>query len=230
MNENMKPIIICEQVRKIYRDGTRELVVLDGIDIEVPEHKILAISGPSGVGKSTLLHIMGTLDNPSSGKVFFRGEPLHRMGGTRINHIRNQEIGFVFQFYHLLPEFTALENVMMAALNKGKHKRDCLERGHELLEQVGLKERMTHKPGELSGGEQQRVAIARALFNKPTVLLCDEPTGNLDEKTGTDIVKLLWDLNAENKVTLVLVTHDDSIAERADHWVSIHQGTMQQHR
>ena len=226
----MKPIIVCEQVRKIYHDGSRELVVLDGIDIEVPEHKILAISGPSGVGKSTLLHIMGTLDNPSSGKVSFRGEPLHRMGGAKINRIRNQEIGFVFQFYHLLPEFTALENVMMAALNKGKRKRDCLERGWQLLEQVGLKERMTHKPGQLSGGEQQRVAIARALFNKPTVLLCDEPTGNLDEQTGTGIVELLWNLNADNKVTLVLVTHDDAIAERADHWVSIHKGTMQQQR
>ena len=227
MNEILKPIISCQQVRKSYHDGSRELVVLGGIDIEVPEHDILAISGPSGVGKSTLLHIMGTLDNPSSGNVFFRGESLCRMAKARIDYIRNQEIGFVFQFYHLLPEFTALENVMMSALNKGKRKRDCIERGQELLDQVGLKERMTHKPGQLSGGEQQRVAIARALFNEPTVLLCDEPTGNLDEQTGTDIVELLWKLNSENRVTLVIVTHDDAIAEKADHWISLHEGDAQ---
>lgn len=230
MNNPATPVIVCRQVRKTYHDGSRELVVLDGVDIEVPEYKILAISGPSGVGKSTLLHIMGTLDKPSSGEVFFRGKPLHQMSGARINHIRNQEIGFVFQFYHLLPEFTALENVIMAALNKGKRKKECLDRGENLLTQVGLQERMTHKPGQLSGGEQQRVAIARALFNNPTVLLCDEPTGNLDENTGRGIVELLWNLNSENNVTVVLVTHDDAIAEKADHWVSIHAGRTENHR
>ncbi len=224
MNDANDAVITCRQVRKVYHDGSRELVILDAIDLDVIEGKILAISGPSGVGKSTLLHIMGTLDNPSAGEVLFRGESLQNMGGTRINHIRNQDIGFVFQFYHLLPEFTALENVMMAAINKGKRKRDCLERAEQLLEQVGLGDRMIHKPGQLSGGEQQRVAIARALFNKPAVMLCDEPTGNLDEKTGSGVVDLLWKLNAESNVTLVIVTHDEAIAQKADHWISLHGG------
>ena len=149
------------------------------------------------------------------------------MGNGRINYIRNREIGFVFQFYHLLPEFTALENVMMAALNKGAHRRDCTERAEGLLAQVGLSERTTHKPGQLSGGEQQRVAIARALFNEPAVLLCDEPTGNLDERTGAGIVDLLCELNKTAGVTLVIVTHDDSIALRADHWVALHSGVAE---
>lgn len=217
-------VIACRKVRKVYNDGSRELVVLDGVDMEVPDGKLLTITGPSGVGKSTLLHIMGTLDKPSSGDIFFRGENLRTLGNGRINYIRNREIGFVFQFYHLLPEFTALENVMMAALNKGARRRDCVERAEALLAQVGLSERTTHKPGQLSGGEQQRVAIARALFNKPAVLLCDEPTGNLDEKTGAGIVDLLCELNKTAGVTLVIVTHDDSIATRADHWVALHSG------
>jgi lipoprotein-releasing system ATP-binding protein len=231
MNDDANNTVIsCRQVRKVYNDGSRELVILNAIDLEVPKGKILAISGPSGVGKSTLLHILGTLDKPSAGEVFFCGEALHRMSGSRINYIRNQDIGFVFQFYHLLPEFTALENVMMAAINKGKRKRDCMERAEQLLEQVGLGDRMIHKPGQLSGGEQQRVAIARALFNKPAVMLCDEPTGNLDERTGKGIVELLWNLNSENNVTVVVVTHDEAIAENADHWVSIHAGRTENHR
>lgn len=224
MNDHTEPIIVCRDIRKVYHDGSRELVILDGVNISAPEGDILAISGPSGVGKSTLLHIMGTLDKPSGGELLFRGAPLHRMSGRRVNHIRNKEIGFVFQFYHLLPEFTALENVMMAALNKGARRRDCAERAELLLTQVGLYERMTHKPGQLSGGEQQRVAIARALFNEPSVLFCDEPTGNLDEHTGAGIVELLWKLNSEHHVTLVVVTHDDAIAKEAQHWVVLHEG------
>ena len=227
MNNTPDTIIACRDVRKVYNDGSRELVVLGGVDLEVPEGKLLTITGPSGVGKSTLLHIMGTLDKPSSGDVFFRGENLRSLGSAKINHIRNREVGFVFQFYHLLPEFTALENVMMAALCKGARRKDCLARAEELLEQVGLSERTTHKPGQLSGGEQQRVAIARALFNRPAVLLCDEPTGNLDERTGAGIVELLCELNKNAGVTLVIVTHDDSIAVKADHWVSLHAGHAQ---
>ncbi len=224
MNEAVQSVISCRDIRKVYHDGSRELVILDGINLDVAEHKVLAISGPSGVGKSTLLHIMGTLDKPTAGEVCFRGDSLQRMSGKRVNAIRNEEIGFVFQFYHLLPEFTAVENVMMAALNKGKRRRDCKDRAVELLSQVGLKERMTHKPGQLSGGEQQRVAIARALFNNPSVLLCDEPTGNLDENTGEGIVELLWNLNAEHHVTLVVVTHDEAIANKADGWIRLHEG------
>ena len=227
MNNTPDTIIACRDVRKVYNDGSRELVVLGRVDLEVPEGKLLTITGPSGVGKSTLLHIMGTLDKPSSGDVFFRGENLRSLGSARINHIRNREVGFVFQLYHLLPEFTALENVMTAALCKGARRKDCLARAGELLEQVGLSERTTHKPGQLSGGEQQRVAIARALFNRPAVLLCDEPTGNLDERTGAGIVELLCELNKNAGVTLVIVTHDDSIAVKADHWVSLHAGHAQ---
>lgn len=224
MNNGVNNVIACDKIRKVYRDGNRELVILNGISLEIPEGKMVSITGPSGVGKSTLLHILGTLDNPSSGDLFFRGEKLSALTNAKINHIRNREIGFVFQFYHLLPEFTALENVMMAALCKGARRKDCKERAAGLLEQVGLKERMTHKPGQLSGGEQQRVAIARGLFNHPSVLLCDEPTGNLDERTGVEIVELLCDLNQSGSVTLIIVTHDDSIAKNADLWFYLHKG------
>ena len=224
MSDAAPNLIECRGVRKVFRDAERTLEILRGVDLEVPVGGIMAISGASGAGKSTLLHIMGTLDRPTDGEVFFRGEPLHRMAASKVNGIRNREVGFVFQFYHLLPEFTALENVMMPALCKGKTVRACRPRAEELLERVGLRDRMTHKPGKLSGGEQQRAAIARALFNKPSVVLSDEPTGNLDEKTGREIVELLWELNAAENVTLVLVTHDESLAARAHHWVALHEG------
>ncbi len=223
-------IIECRGVRKVFHDGVRSLEILRGVDLAVPEGKILAISGPSGVGKSTLLQIMGTLDQPTGGEVLFRGEPVHRMGASKINRLRNNEIGFVFQFYHLLPEFTALENVMMPSLCKGATRRQCRERAQMLLETVGLKERMTHKPGKLSGGEQQRVAIARALFNEPSVVLSDEPTGNLDEGTGREIVELLFSLNEKSGVTLVMVTHDEALAARAHHWTAIHGGVAESRR
>lgn len=224
MNNRSTPILACHHLRKCYRDGSRELVILEDISLEIPEGKIVAISGPSGVGKSTLLHIMGTLDAPTSGEVRFRGESLASMSPAKINKLRNSHIGFVFQFYHLLPEFTALENVMMPALNKGAHRRNCLARASHLLEEVGLTDRMTHKPGQLSGGEQQRVAIARALFNEPELLLCDEPTGNLDESTGQGIMELLWNLNRDSQVSFVVVTHDEGMAKKADEWIALHDG------
>lgn len=220
----MNKVLECRNVQKIYHDGARELRILSGVDLDVYEGEIMAISGPSGVGKSTLLHLMGTLDWPSGGEILFRGEPLNQMSRAKINAVRNTQIGFVFQFYHLLPEFTALENVMMPALCKGQPRRLCRERAEMLLEKVGLTERMTHKPGQLSGGEQQRVAIARALFNQPSVVLSDEPTGNLDEKTSAGIVELLWDLQRQDGVTLVMVTHDDNLAGRAHRWVYLHAG------
>ncbi|MFA6244817.1 MAG: ABC transporter ATP-binding protein [Candidatus Hydrogenedentales bacterium] len=227
MNNDTKAnrIIECVKVEKIYHDGTRELRILEGLDLVVDEGQILTISGPSGVGKSTLLHIMGTLDRPTGGEVLFRGKSLVSTSRSEINRIRNQQLGFVFQFYHLLPEFTALENVMMPAISVGKRRRDCRERAEELLGKVGLTDRMTHKPGMLSGGEQQRVAIARALFNKPSVVLADEPTGNLDERTGGGIIDLLWKLNEDEGVTLVIVSHDDALGQRAHRWVYLHQGT-----
>jgi len=220
----MSDVLECRQVVKTYHDGSRELRILCGVDLAVPEGGILAISGPSGVGKSTLLHLLGTLDRPTDGDILFRGEPLSRMRRRAVNRVRNQEIGFVFQFYHLLPEFTALENVMMPALCKGARRAACRDRAVELLDKVGLADRMAHKPGQLSGGEQQRVAIARALFNKPSVMLTDEPTGNLDERTGDDIIDLLWGLNASDNITLVIVTHDEQLAARAKHWVHLHEG------
>lgn len=223
-NENGRNIIQCAGVEKTFDDGTRKLQILRGLDIEVREGEILAICGPSGVGKSTLLHIMGTLDRPTAGEVLFRGAPVHKMSRGTVNRIRNEQIGFVFQFYHLLPEFTALENVMMPALSRGRRGRDCRQRAEELLVQVGLEDRMTHKPGRLSGGEQQRVAIARALYNRPSVLLADEPTGNLDERTGAEITDLLWGLQEREAVTLVLVTHDEALAHRATRWVLMHNG------
>lgn len=230
MQSDMNSVIICENIHKKYYDGLRVLHILRGVNLEVPEGKILAISGPSGVGKSTLLHIMGTLDSPTEGKIIINGKDIQTLSRQQINLLRNKEIGFVFQFYHLLPEFTAIENVMMPALCKGISKKECYERAKELLTKVGLGDRLTHKPGELSGGEQQRVAIARALFNKPKVVLTDEPTGNLDEETSAGVIDLLWRLNEEEGVTIVIVTHDDSIAQKAHHWVYLHEGKVYQRK
>jgi len=220
----MNNVIECRKLVKTYRDADRELRILRGVDLAVCEGESLAISGPSGAGKSTLLHLIGTLDKPTDGQILFRGTALNTLGPRAVNCIRNEEIGFVFQFYHLLPEFTALENVMMPALCRGAHKAACKNRATELLTKVGLEDRMTHKPGELSGGEQQRVAIARALFNRPSVVLADEPTGNLDEGTGQGIIELLWDLNASDGITLVVVTHDEQLAEKAHRWIHLHEG------
>jgi len=220
-------MIECRGVTKTFHDGSRELRILRGVDLTVCEGQILAISGPSGVGKSTLLHIIGTLDRPTGGEILFRGKRVTAIGQTAVNRIRNKDIGFVFQFYHLLPEFTALENVMMPALCRGARRAGCRQRAEELLAKVGLSERMTHKPGMLSGGEQQRVAIARALFNSPSVVLADEPTGNLDETTGGGIIELLWALNRSDNMTLVIVSHDEDLAARAHHWVHLHEGKAQ---
>lgn len=220
----MSKVIECRKLEKSYHDGTRELRVLRGVDLVVNEGELLALSGSSGVGKSTLLHLLGTLDRPTKGEILFRDTDLTRVRGRALNRIRNQEIGFVFQFYHLLPEFTALENVMMPALCRGMTRTACRPRALELLAKVGLSERTTHKPGQLSGGEHQRVAIARALFNNPSVVLADEPTGNLDEATGEGIAELLWRLNQTDGITLLIVTHDETLAAKAHRWVHLHEG------
>jgi len=224
---NNSRVVHCEKLTKTYHDGTRKLEILRGIDLDVFDGEFLAIVGASGAGKSTLLHIMGTLDRSIGGDLYFRDQLVRKMPRSAVNRIRNEEIGFVFQFYHLLPEFTALENVMMPALSQGATRKQALARSEELLHKVGLSERMTHKPGQLSGGEQQRVAIARALYNNPSIVLADEPTGNLDERTGGGITDLLVDLNKEENATLVLVTHDESIAERADRVVRLHDGNLE---
>lgn len=221
-----EPVIECKQVVKTYSDGSRELHILRGVDLAVQEGEILAITGASGVGKSTLLHIIGTLDRPTQGVVEFRGRPILRMGPAAVNRIRNEQIGFVFQFYHLLPEFTALENVMMPGLCRGRKVRNCRDRAVELLEKVGLAERMTHKPGMLSGGEQQRVAIARALYNEPAVVLADEPTGNLDPETAADVFAMLLKLARGAGLALLIATHNTELAARMDRTVRLQNGVL----
>ncbi len=230
MSNSSQPLLECRRVVKKFHDGTRELRILRGVTFDVRAGEVLVITGPSGVGKSTLLHIVGTLDTPTEGEVLFRGQSLHHMSGRALSTLRNRDLGFVFQFYHLLPEFTAFENVMMPALARGASRKDCAARAEELLTKVGLADRMTHKPGRLSGGEQQRVAIARALFNRPALVLADEPTGNLDESTGAGIIDLLWSLNQSEGVTLVAVTHDEALAHRAHRWVHLHEGLAQQRK
>jgi len=204
------------------------LRVLKGIDLTVDEGEIVAIVGPSGAGKSTLLPILGGLDEPDRGFVQFDGDNLYSLGDEARARIRNEKIGFVFQFYHLLPEFTALENVLLPKLVQLRRwkKKQVEDQGLDLLEKVGLKERARHKPYQLSGGEQQRVAIARALINKPRVVFCDEPTGNLDSESGMAIIHLLMDLNKQHKQTLVIVTHDENVAQRTHRTIPIRDGEL----
>ncbi len=220
----MTKVLECRNLVKTFHDGDRDLHVLRGVDLAVESNEILVISGPSGAGKSTLLHIIGTLDRPTKGEVLFQGKSLRSFSPSEINRIRNEEIGFVFQFYHLLPDFTALENVMMPALARGLRRKDCRERAEEILVKVGLGERLGHKPGKLSGGEQQRVAIGRALYNEPRIVLADEPTGNLDENTGREIIDLLWELNESDGMTLAIVSHNQELAARAHRWVHLQDG------
>jgi lipoprotein-releasing system ATP-binding protein len=204
------------------RFGTVE--VLKGIDINLTKGEVVSIVGASGAGKSTLLQIIGTLEKADSGSIQINGIELQRLGDRALSKFRNQHIGFVFQFHHLLPEFTALENVCMPAFIAGTEKRKAEDRAKGLLDFLGLGHRITHKPGELSGGEQQRVAIARALINKPSVLLADEPTGNLDSDNSTEIHKLFFKLRDEFEQTLLIVTHNQQLAEMADRTLTMKDG------
>ncbi len=218
----------AENIHKVYKDGKKELHVLKGIDLEIDRAEVIAIVGPSGAGKSTLLHILGGLDRPNSGRVLLNGDELYSFDDKDRARIRNERIGFVFQFYHLLPEFTALENVLLPGImsNHGGSKGEIAKKAEEILIDMGLGERLTHKPSELSGGEQQRVAIARALMNEPEILLCDEPTGNLDSKMGEEILNLLFDLNKKKSTTIVVVTHEKEIAGRANRIVQMRDGRL----
>lgn len=224
----MSDILQCRDVRKTYRNGKQVLHVLRGVDVDVREHEVLAISGLSGAGKSTLLHIMSSLDRPTSGTVLFRGKEISRLDKKEINRLRNEEIGFVFQFYHLVPEFSAIENVMLPALVRGVRRKQARKRAMELLESVGLEQRIRHRPSELSGGEQQRVAIARALYSDPALVFADEPTGNLDAETSEDIQALLLGLNRDRNTTLVVVTHNEGFARAADRWMRLVVGTIEE--
>lgn len=223
-------VIKVEEVTKTFVVGEhreRKLYVLRGVNLNVQRGEILAIVGASGAGKSTLLHIMGTLDRPTSGKTFYDDTDVFAMDDDRLAQFRNRQVGFVFQFHHLLPEFTAFENVAMPGLIMGKSLAQVKERVVQLLAQVGLRDKGESKPTQLSGGEQQRVAVARALMNSPRVILADEPSGNLDTESANQLHELLWNLSREFEQTFVVVTHNEALAKRADRIVRIQDGVIQ---
>jgi lipoprotein-releasing system ATP-binding protein len=209
----MSSRIRIEHLRKVYVKDGKQLPVLRGIDVEISPGEMVSIAGASGAGKSTFLHVLGTLDHPTSGRVLFDSLDVFKMKQSRIAAFRNESIGFVFQFHHLLPEFSALENVAMPAMIARKSRAEAESMARALLERVGLEERLTHKPGELSGGEQQRVALARALVMKPKLLLADEPTGNLDVGTSEGIHSLFRELNQDMGITIIVVTHNPRLAD-----------------
>ena len=208
-------ILSARGLHKSYDLGRRKVEVLHGVSLEIGSGDFLSLQGASGAGKSTLLHLLGGLDEPTAGEVFTYDQSLFGMGAVRLAKWRNREVGFVFQSYHLLPEFDALENVTLPARMAHTGSGVAEQRGRELLERVGLTKRIHHLPTELSGGEQQRVALARALINRPRVLFADEPTGNLDSKTGNDVLDLLCELQQEAELTMIIATHDDTVAARA---------------
>jgi len=206
--------------------GPVEIPVLDGIDLDIRTGEMLSIVGASGVGKSTFLHILGALDRPTSGKVYYGDLDVFGLDNGRLSRFRNERVGFVFQFHHLLPEFSALENVMMPPLIRQMDREKAAAAAETILTDVGLGSRMLHRPGELSGGEQQRVAVARALVLRPDVVLADEPTGNLDIHTGESIHDLLLQINKQHGITFVIVTHNDKLAVRADRVLRMAEGRL----
>jgi len=219
-------------LRKTYRKGKHEVPVLRGVDLEVRPGELMAVIGQSGSGKSTLLHLLATLDRPDDGEIWFNGQRIDNASTRQRDRLRNRQLGMIFQFYHLLPELTALENVLAPLmithgyLSYRVQRRRLVERAKTLLETVGLAERLHHRPRELSGGEMQRAAIARALITEPQILLADEPTGNLDGRTGQGIMELLRSLNSQSNLTIVMVTHDSAIASQADRVVQLVDGQV----
>ena len=218
------PLVTVQNVTKTFEHEGRSLEVLKGIDLEIGAGEMVTIVGPSGAGKSTLLHLIGTLDLPTEGRILYGGRDVTRLGSSDLAEFRNRSIGFVFQFHHLLPEFTALENVMMPGLIQGGRRLE--DRARELLSEVGLSERLTHRPGELSGGEQQRVALARALLMQPKLVLADEPTGNLDSQTSDSVQSLIFDLNRRHGITFLIVTHSRDFAAMMPRQVSMKDGRI----
>ena len=219
-------IVSIRNLVKTYQPDGVEVRVLRGLDLDIQAGEMLAILGASGVGKSTLLHILGALDRPTGGEVFFKEKQIFRLSNSELARFRNQTIGFVFQFHHLLPEFSALENVIIPGLLGGNTRQKVEIRARQLIELVGLEERMSHRPAELSGGEQQRVAVARALVNKPAMVLADEPTGNLDSETADSIYDLLREINQSEGMTFVVVTHNEPIADLMDRQVVMVDGRI----
>jgi len=225
MNGN-KIILTTWDLHKYYPMGKSYLHVLKGIDLEVYQSEIVAIIGPSGVGKSTLLHILGILDHPTKGRVEIDGINIYAATNQHLARLRNRSVGFIFQFHHLLPEFSAVENVAMPALIAGMHRSLAWRRAIELLDEVGLRHRINHRPMELSGGEQQRVAVARALVNNPRILLADEPTGNLDIESSQSLHRLMWEINERHHLTFIIVTHNLELAKRAHRVIEMRDGRI----
>ncbi len=226
MSENL--LYEVTGIHKSYTNGTRRIDVLKGVDLSVKRGETIAVLGPSGVGKSTLLHVLGLLDKPGQGTLLLDGIDVSSLTEAERAQIRNRRIGFIFQFFQLLPEFDALENTMIPGLIAGEDPEPLRQRATRLLDEVGLTERSTHRPGELSGGEQQRVAIARALVMEPDLLLADEPTGNLDPKTGEEIEDLMRRVNRSRKTTLIVVTHKGSLSQAMDRRVGLVGGTLEE--
>jgi lipoprotein-releasing system ATP-binding protein len=219
-------VLSCEQLTKIFEDGAHKVGVLRGVDISIKAGELVSVVGSAGSGQSTLLHLLGGLDKPTSGSVNLAGKNIASLSERVRCRLRNQTLGFIYQFHHLLPEFNALENVCMPLLIRGESSKVAAERATELLETVGLQDRLTHKTGELSGGERQRVAIARAVVANPACILADEPTGNLDKRTAETVFDVLLDLQKQCRTSIVMVTHDLSLAARADRQLSLVDGVI----
>jgi lipoprotein-releasing system ATP-binding protein len=220
------PLLRAENLYKSFSHKGNQIEVIQSLSLEIFAKERIAIVGSSGAGKSTLLHLLGALDRPSKGEIYFQEQALSKFSEDDLAGFRNREIGFMFQFHHLLKELTALENVMMPGLILRKNPKQCKEEALELLNTVGLSHRITHKPSELSGGEQQRVALARALVNKPKLLLADEPTGNLDQKTSAEIHQLLEDVNQKHGITLLIVTHNPDLAKMMPRQLKMRDGQL----
>ena len=223
-----KVVLKCDNVSKSYKDGQLNVNVLNQLRLEVLEGQSVSIIGSSGSGKSTLMHILGGLDKPTSGSVVLMGQDLSQLGQKQLGLLRNQYLGFVYQFHHLLPEFSALENVMMPLLIGKMKKAEAEQRAVEMLEKACLKKRIQHRPSELSGGERQRAAIARALVTRPKCLLADEPTGNLDRKNAQNVLDMMLDLKSELNTSLIVVTHDDELAVRFERVMLMHDGRLEE--
>jgi len=219
-------VIQVENLVKTYRLGKVSIPALRGISFDVAKGEFLVVVGPSGSGKTTLLNLIGAIDKPTSGRISIDGRDVTTLGEGELTKLRRHKIGFIFQFYNLIPSLTAIENVELPMLTAGVSRKDASKRAFQLLETVGLAERVGHLPDELSGGEQQRVAIARALANKPSVILADEPTGDLDTKTGMEVVQILHDTSKKENATVIVVTHDPMISEKADRILSMRDGQI----